>query len=58
MKPPATILDADLDAFCATVEQLLDPSLRGTPHRRGGGVVLAATYEAKAFGPHEPSASH
>jgi DNA polymerase IV len=46
----ATILHADLDAFYAAVEQLLDPSLRGTPIAVGGGVVLAASYEAKAFG--------
>jgi DNA polymerase-4 len=50
MGATATILHADLDAFYASVEQLLDPSLRGRPIAVGGGVVLAASYEAKAFG--------
>ena len=46
----ASILHADLDAFFASVEQRDEPRLRGRPVIVGLGVVLAASYEAKAFG--------
>lgn len=50
MRGEASILHADLDSFYASVEQRDDPGLRGRPVIVGGGVVLAASYEAKAFG--------
>ncbi len=46
----ASILHADLDSFYASVEQRDNPALRGQPVIVGAGVVLAASYEAKAFG--------
>ena len=52
MPGSANILHADLDSFFASVEQRDDPGLRGRPVIVGGGVVLAASYEAKAFGVH------
>ena len=47
-----TILHADLDAFYASVEQRDDPALRDRPVVVGPGVVLSASYEARAFGLH------
>jgi DNA polymerase-4 len=48
--PRASILHADLDSFYASVEQRDDTRLRGRPVAVGGGVILAASYEAKRFG--------
>jgi DNA polymerase-4 len=48
------ILHADVDSFYASVEQRDDPSLRGRPVLVGPGIVLAASYEAKAFGVRTP----
>jgi DNA polymerase-4 len=46
----ATVLHADVDAFFASVEQRDDPRLRRRPVIVGAGVVLAASYEARAYG--------
>ena len=54
MADEGTILHADADSFYASVEQRDDPALRGRPVIVGGGVVLAASYEAKAFGVRTP----
>lgn len=51
---PASILHADLDAFYASVEQRDNPELKGRPVIVGTGVVLAASYEAKARGIYTP----
>ena len=50
VRQEASILHADLDSFYASVEQRDQPRLRGRPVIVGGGVVLAASYEARAFG--------
>lgn len=52
MSREAVILHADADAFFASVEQRDDPALRGRPTIVGGGVVMAASYEARAYGVH------
>lgn len=47
---PAAILHVDIDAFFASVEQLLDPRLKGRPVIVGGGVIASCSYEARRWG--------
>src|SRR5881409_1540289 len=54
MAEEGTILHADADSFYASVEQRDDPRLRGRPVIVGAGVVLSASYEAKAYGVRTP----
>ena len=54
----ASILHADLDSFYASVEQRDDPRLRNRPVIVGGGIVLAASYEAKRRGVYTPMLEH
>lgn len=54
----ASILHADLDSFFASVEQRDDPALQGRPVAVGGGIVMAASYEAKRHGVSTPMAAH
>ena len=54
MSNEGTILHADADSFYASVEQRDDPGLRGLPVIVGAGVVLAASYEATAYGVRTP----
>ena len=54
MGTEATILHADLDSFYASVEQRDDPRLRGRPIAVGGGIIRAASYEARAYGVSSP----
>ncbi|WP_285629996.1 DNA polymerase IV [Actinoallomurus iriomotensis] len=58
MSTEAAILHADLDAFYASVEQRDDPRLRSRPVIVGTGVVLAASYEAKAYGVRTAMSGH
>lgn len=53
--PVRTVLHLDLDAFFCSVEELLDPSLKGTAFAVGGsaderGVLATASYAARKFG--------
>jgi DNA polymerase IV len=54
MTGAATILHADLDAFYASVEVRDQPALAGKPVAVGGGVILSATYQARAMDVHAP----